>query len=128
MFSHETKIGAFGESIAVRFLKDKGYLIISRNRSFHAVGEIDIICVKNGVFHFVEVKTSAVTQLSELNHPLKNFNLEKKERLKASMKLFSREKRILDRPRQLDLIGVNVSCETGKARVIHQENVCFEDY
>ena len=48
--------GAAGEILAARFLRDKGYTILSSNfRCRH--GEIDIIAEKKGVIAFVEVKT-----------------------------------------------------------------------
>ncbi|GAI75687.1 unnamed protein product [marine sediment metagenome] len=49
-------IGRFGENVASKFLKDKGYKIKERNyRTF--LGEIDIICESKGNIIFVEVKT-----------------------------------------------------------------------
>lgn len=52
--------GALGEDIAVKFLEEKGYKIIERNRHFSRACEIDIIAVdtkdKNTLV-CVEVKT-----------------------------------------------------------------------
>jgi len=49
-------LGKRGESLAAQFLTRKGYKIIDRN--FHArYGEIDIVCLKDGILVFVEVKT-----------------------------------------------------------------------
>ena len=49
-------IGKFGEDVASKYLKDKGYKIKERNyRTF--LGEIDIICEYKGNIIFVEVKT-----------------------------------------------------------------------
>lgn len=50
-----TKMGRFGEEIALRYLKEKGYSLIGRN--FHIRGgELDLICKKNDIIVFVEVK------------------------------------------------------------------------
>ena len=49
-------IGDHGEEFAAGVLTDKGYSIIDRNYRTK-VGEIDIIAVKDGVLHFIEVKT-----------------------------------------------------------------------
>ena len=45
-----------GEEIAANYLKNKGYKIIERNFR-KGYGEIDIICVRDNVLVFVEVKT-----------------------------------------------------------------------
>ena len=48
--------GAAGEILAARFLRDKGYAILSSNYRCRQ-GEVDIIAHKDGVIAFVEVKT-----------------------------------------------------------------------
>lgn len=50
------RIGALGEDIAVKYLENKGYLVIDRNY-LKKCGEIDIIAKKGKILHFVEVKT-----------------------------------------------------------------------
>ncbi len=48
--------GDFGEEYTVKYLRKKGYKILSRN--FHSrFGEIDIIAANKSVIAFVEVKT-----------------------------------------------------------------------
>jgi len=54
--SHRGKIGVLGEGIAAQFLEKKGFKIVERNY-WKPWGEIDIIAEKDGVVHFVEVKT-----------------------------------------------------------------------
>ena len=49
-------VGNFGEDIAERYLKSKGWRILSRNFSASG-GEIDIIGFKRGNLVFFEVKT-----------------------------------------------------------------------
>ena len=51
-------LGSKGESLAVKFLKTKGYKIISRNYKT-AIGEIDIIAQDGETVVFIEVKTRA---------------------------------------------------------------------
>lgn len=53
---HNLRLGRYGENEAARYLKQRGYRILARNyRCPH--GEIDIICSREGILVFVEVKT-----------------------------------------------------------------------
>jgi putative endonuclease len=51
-----TAIGNLGESVAARYLQDKGYDIVERNY-WKKWGEIDIVCKRHDRIHFVEVKS-----------------------------------------------------------------------
>ena len=54
--------GALGERLAAQYLKERGYSVVSRNyRS--AYGEIDLICTKEDMLVFAEVKTRAVNAM-----------------------------------------------------------------
>jgi putative endonuclease len=56
MLNKYQKIGQKGEYIAARFLKKKGYKIITKN--YHTkLGEIDIIAKDKDTIAFIEVKT-----------------------------------------------------------------------
>lgn len=50
------RFGNRGEDLAAVFFMSKGFRIVRRNWSCRA-GEIDMICEKDGITHFVEVKT-----------------------------------------------------------------------
>lgn len=54
--TEKQRIGAIGENIASVFLVKHGYSVIQRNYR-KKYGEIDIICEKDGMLHFIEVKT-----------------------------------------------------------------------
>ncbi len=56
MTRHKQRFGRFGEDLAVRHLRRKGYKIIQRNFRTR-LGEIDIIARHKGVVVFIEVKT-----------------------------------------------------------------------
>ena len=49
------KLGRQGEERAVRFLQQLGYQILQRNFRGGG-GELDIVCRKDGIIYFVEVK------------------------------------------------------------------------
>ncbi|MCF6206294.1 MAG: YraN family protein [Sulfurovum sp.] len=49
--------GDSGEDLATAFLEQEGYVIVERNYFARKLGEIDIIAQKEGVLHFIEVKS-----------------------------------------------------------------------
>ncbi len=58
--------GNFAEDIACKFLIESGFSIIDRN-FYSRFGEIDIIALKDGVLHFVEVKSGLDYESAVLN-------------------------------------------------------------
>lgn len=56
MKSFNKDIGNFGEDLALNYLKNKGYLTLKRNFR-NRYGEIDLICKKNDLIIFIEVKS-----------------------------------------------------------------------
>ena len=55
MHSYNKDIGSFGEALARDYLISKGYKILNMNFR-NKFGEIDIICKKNNLLIFCEIK------------------------------------------------------------------------
>ena len=53
---YKKNVGDLGEDFAAALMENAGYRIIARNFATKQ-GEIDLIAIKDGVIHFVEVKT-----------------------------------------------------------------------
>lgn len=53
---HRKKLGAWGEEVAEKFLKEKGYMVLTRNLRIGR-GELDILAFKDEYLMVVEVKT-----------------------------------------------------------------------
>ena len=70
-------LGKIGEDLAVSLLFAEGYKILDRNFRSH-FGEIDIVCEKEGVVYFVEVKTRTCDIFGE---PAEAVNKIKKQRM-----------------------------------------------
>lgn len=54
--TEKQKIGRLGEDIAIKYLQNKGFLVIGQNY-LKKCGEIDIIAQKGKILHFIEVKS-----------------------------------------------------------------------
>src|SRR6476620_12257029 len=69
------ELGKQTEQLAVNWLVDKGYSILHRNWRFGKY-ELDIIAIKDGLLHIVEVKVRSSTQFGfpEENVSTKKFN------------------------------------------------------
>ncbi|HZS43263.1 MAG TPA: YraN family protein [Candidatus Paceibacterota bacterium] len=85
-------IGHIGESLACKFLCNKGFNIIGRN-FLRKCGEIDVIARKEGVLHFIEVKTVTCENLNVIHEtntyrPEDNIHLYKTERLKRVIQVY----------------------------------------
>ena len=52
------QFGNDAEELGVRFLQEAGFVIVERNYYARKLGEIDIIAHKDGIWHFVEVKSA----------------------------------------------------------------------
>lgn len=54
--AEHNRTGNSGEALAVSYLTEKGYAVMHQNWR-HSHWEVDIIAEKNGILHFIEVKT-----------------------------------------------------------------------
>ncbi len=120
------ELGAFGEKIVIEYLKKKGYRVLAKNYSvsFSSFdkGEIDIIARKDGVISFVEVKTTV--GLSGSFSPEQRADYRKQRKLvKLSQIWLEKNKLPLDTPWQIDVVGVRIDRQSGKAEISHFENV-----
>ena len=76
--------GKYGEWLAVRYLKKKGYEIVERNFKTPA-GEIDILARDSGVLVFAEVKTR---RGDRFGHPSEAVGRAKKRKMEDSALLY----------------------------------------
>ena len=123
------KTGVLGEDIASKFLKKKGFTIVSRNyRKFF--GEIDIIAKKGSRIYFFEVKAVS-RDLSGLKSGLShetyraedNLHPWKIKKLVKTINYYLLENKIKEGEWQLDAITVLLDKINKKAKVERIENI-----
>ncbi len=89
--------GNYFEDKACEYLSSSGYLLVKRNFYAKKLGEIDIIATKEGVYHFVEVKSG------ESFEAVYNITPSKLSKLKRSVEYYLQTKK-LNVPYCLDAI------------------------
>ncbi|WP_141553398.1 YraN family protein [Peptoniphilus sp. oral taxon 386] len=68
-------LGAIGESIATKFLEDKGYKILDKN--YRALGtEIDIVALDGDILVFIEVKSRSSKKFGNAFEAVNGFKIQ----------------------------------------------------
>jgi len=124
--SEKQKIGKIGESIAEKFLKKKGFLILEKNYT-KKWGEIDIVTEKSNKIHFIEVKSvSYLPNKKETREyqPEENMHLWKRKRISRTIQTYLVDKQIPEEKEwQVDLLVVYMDLKNKKARIKTIENI-----
>ena len=81
------RFGDRGEDLAAAFFIANGFEVVCRNWSCR-MGEIDLVCAKDGVTHFVEVKTRRTT---DFGHPEEAITRKKLEHLSRAIEEYLRQ-------------------------------------
>jgi putative endonuclease len=98
------ELGARGEELAVRYLKNRGYRILERNYRIK-LGEIDIIAEQGGDLVFIEVKTRSD---SLFGSPFDSVTVPKQRQLsKVALEYISKHG-CHNRPARFDVVGVHL--------------------
>lgn len=96
--------GGFGEDLAERYLRARGYSVLEKN--FRTpFGEIDLIAERDGCVVFLEVKT----RISErFGPPLSAITWEKKKKVIKNCQYYLKAKKILWGPCRIDVMGIKL--------------------
>jgi putative endonuclease len=81
--------GDVAEKKAVALLEDLGYKIIEQNFYAKKLGEIDIIAVKNNIYHFCEVKSA-----NDYEVAVNNITPSKLSKIKRSLSYYLQIKKL----------------------------------
>lgn len=119
--------GDFGEALACRYLQERGFEVVARNympeRGIKR-GEIDVIACKDGVIHFVEVKTRLVRGAQKLvDVPESQITRTKIVALNRTAQAYLRSMHKEDVRHQFDAIAIVFDTVSRRARVRYLENI-----
>ncbi|MEO5928132.1 MAG: YraN family protein [Patescibacteria group bacterium] len=98
------RFGDSGEDLAVVFLMSRGFTILQRNWSCR-LGEIDVIAEKEGVVHFVEVKTRRTRMFG---NPEDSITRKKLLHMRRTIDVYLAQARIQPREYQMDALAILV--------------------
>lgn len=96
-------VGNAGEEFAARILEDSGYTIVEKNYRTK-VGEIDIIAIRDGILHFIEVKTRTE---DDFGCPADAVDENKQSTIRRSAQIYLSRRRAMWRSVSMDVIEVN---------------------
>lgn len=113
------KVGVIGEDIAVNFLKNKGFRIITRNFSTK-YGEIDVIAQEGNKLHFIEVKTRTSDNKGK---PYEAINKRKVFHLKSAIQIYLLKNKNKDCKLSLDAISIWLGENNSIKELLYFENV-----
>jgi putative endonuclease len=69
--------GSRGENMAVDYLKDHGFTILTRNYRYGRYAEIDIIAQKDNLLLFVEVRSQDTFQMGSALHSIRQTKIDR---------------------------------------------------
>ena len=110
-------IGAFGEQVAAKYLRNNKYIILAANYRT-SVGEIDIIAQKKDVICFVEVKTR---KEGGMFSPAEAVDFHKEENIRGSAAAYMNKLNLKNKIRY-DIVEVVLGYNNEVVNINHIEN------
>jgi len=104
-------LGQSGETLALDFLKDNGYKILSKNYK-SKLGEIDIIAKDKEAICFVEVKSRTS---DKFGLPCEAVTNSKQRQICHTALMFLKEKKLFDKKARFDVVSILYS--QGKPKI-----------
>ncbi len=114
---HNLETGRLGEDIAAQFLAKKAYVIVTKNYRAGKV-ELDLICRKNKLWVFVEVKC----RFNALVQPEMAVDYIKQRNIARAASSYLQRYHIQD-PVQFDIVAINFF--QGKVDIMHFEDAFY---
>lgn len=96
------RLGDAGEDFAAKTLEDMGYEILERKYRTK-MGEIDLIAIRDGVIHFIEVKTRTG---DDFGYPADAVTETKQSHIRRVSDSYLAKRRVMWRSVSLDVVEV----------------------
>lgn len=95
-------LGNWGEKLAQKVLKKKGYKLLECNYTC-PIGELDIIANHNGYLVFIEVKTRSNTQFGE---PFEAVSYSKRHKMEQLASYYMNINNLNDKKARFDVVSI----------------------
>lgn len=116
--ARHNELGKWGEELAVRYLRDKGYVVIDNDwKSGHR--DIDIIAMDDEVLVFVEVKTRSNCHYTE---PIDAVNYHKMMNLRRAFNHYIKYHRV-DCDVRFDVVAIVGTPENEAPKIDHFKDI-----
>ena len=118
MKSYNKDIGSYTENIAATYLLSNGYSILDRNYR-NKFGEVDIICQKDNLIIFVEIKSRYTNSFGS---PLESVSCHKQKKIILLSKFYILYKKLSDFNIRYDVIEIYLNHLNNTYEVNHLED------
>jgi putative endonuclease len=109
--------GKWAEQVAAEFLERNEFEILDRNFYFKKVGELDLVCRKNGVIIFVEVRHRSSLRYGT---PEESLTYTKCAKLRRCAEAWLMRHKLFNAPCRFDMIAVDTA--KGRTDIRHHIN------
>ena len=132
--SPKQKIGKNAENAVKKHLKKKGFHVLHENYAIHNTGEIDLIAKKDGILHFIEVKSLKIRNENNIDikdiikksyNPAENLHTKKYKRIYTTAKIYIEKEKVSYETMQIDLYIVYYDETQNTFYIKKIENVIF---
>lgn len=117
--NHNQTVGQYGEELARKYLRDRGYEIIESNVKT-SYKELDIVARKKDLLVFVEVKTRTSKAFGSADESMTD---KKIRNLKQAVSMYLARRKIKFGNLRVDLIAVDIDRYTNKANVSYYSDI-----
>ena len=100
------KTGEYGEVLAKEYLEKLEHTIVTTNFRYKKLGEIDIVSKKDGVLHFVEVKTR---KNDNYGYPFEAVNLKKLAKIIKVAEVFRDQYNFTSLNYRFDIVSITLN-------------------
>jgi len=118
-------LGDKGESIAAKYLSERGHRVVEVNYQ-KPWGEIDLITQKGKDIHFIEVKTQTIKRglnQSDFYEAEEKVDYKKRLRLRRIVQTYLAEKRLYISDYWVDVIAVYLNIDGGVEKIEYIEDI-----